>query len=377
MTSKTGSLRLERLTKEFGNGKEKVVAVRELSLTINPGEFVTLLGPSGCGKTTALRMIAGFESPTSGEVLLDGENLVSMTPDKRPMGMVFQSYAIFPHMTVFDNVAYGLRIKKMGSAEIKKAVSEVLESMSLSHLTNRAPNQLSGGQQQRVALARAMVVRPKVLLFDEPLSNLDAKLRAQMRIEIRNIQRRLGITSIFVTHDQDEAMSLSDRIVVMRNAVVEQVGTPDEVYRRPSTVFVADFIGRSNFLRVETAKSVKGGKAKVVVGGKELEVAAQDKALGSAQPVLLVRPESISVTASKSSTPGKSEGVVTNVVFYGNHVEYTLNTSDGSILAVVSDPIYEEIVQVGKVAKYSFDEDRAWLLPSDSEFERKQDQENE
>ena len=377
MTSKTGSLRLERLTKEFGNGKEKVVAVRELSLTINPGEFVTLLGPSGCGKTTALRMIAGFESPTSGEVLLDGENLVSMTPDKRPMGMVFQSYAIFPHMTVFDNVAYGLRIKKMGSAEIKKAVSEVLESMSLSHLTNRAPNQLSGGQQQRVALARAMVVRPKVLLFDEPLSNLDAKLRAQMRIEIRNIQRRLGITSIFVTHDQDEAMSLSDRIVVMRNAVVEQVGTPDEVYRRPSTVFVADFIGRSNFLSVETAKSVKGGKAKVVVGGKELEVAAQDKALGSAQPVLLVRPESISVTASKSSTPGKSEGVVTNVVFYGNHVEYTLNTSDGSILAVVSDPIYEEIVQVGKVAKYSFDEDRAWLLPSDSEFERKQDQENE
>ncbi len=377
MTSKTGSLRLERLTKEFGNGKEKVVAVRELSLTINPGEFVTLLGPSGCGKTTALRMIAGFESPTSGEVLLDGENLVSMTPDKRPMGMVFQSYALFPHMTVFDNVAYGLRIKKMGSAEIKKAVSEVLESMSLSHLINRAPNQLSGGQQQRVALARAMVVRPKVLLFDEPLSNLDAKLRAQMRIEIRNIQRRLGITSIFVTHDQDEAMSLSDRIVVMRNAVVEQVGTPDEVYRRPSTVFVADFIGRSNFLKVETSKSVKGGKAKVVVGGKELEVAAQEKALSSAQPVLLVRPESISVTASKSSTPGKSEGVVTNVVFYGNHVEYTLDTSDGSILAVVSDPIYEEIVQVGSVAKYSFDEDRAWLLPSDSELERKQDQENE
>ena len=377
MASKTGSLRLERLTKEFGNGKEKVVAVRELSLTINPGEFVTLLGPSGCGKTTALRMIAGFESPTSGEVLLDGENLVSMTPDKRPMGMVFQSYALFPHMTVFDNVAYGLRIKKMSSAEIKKAVSEVLDSMSLSHLTNRAPNQLSGGQQQRVALARAMVVRPKVLLFDEPLSNLDAKLRAQMRIEIRNIQRRLGITSIFVTHDQDEAMSLSDRIVVMRNAVVEQVGTPDEVYRRPSTVFVADFIGRSNFLKVESSKSVKNGKAKVVVGGKELEVAAQEKALISAQPVLLVRPESISVTASKSAKPGKSEGLVTNVVFYGNHVEYTLDTSDGSILAVVSDPIYEEIVQVGSVAKYSFDENRAWLLPSDSELERKQDQEIE
>ncbi|MEY3165984.1 MAG: hypothetical protein RLZZ291_501 [Actinomycetota bacterium] len=375
MASKTGSLRLERLTKEFGNGKEKVVAVRELSLTINPGEFVTLLGPSGCGKTTALRMIAGFETPTSGDVLLDGENLVAMTPDKRPMGMVFQSYALFPHMTVFDNVAYGLRIKKMSNAEIKTAVAEVLESMSLSHLANRAPNQLSGGQQQRVALARAMVVRPKVLLFDEPLSNLDAKLRAQMRIEIRNIQRRLGITSIFVTHDQDEAMSLSDRIVVMRNAVVEQVGNPDEVYRRPASVFVADFIGRSNFLKVENAKKARSGKATVVVGGVELEVASQENALSSKHPVLLVRPESISVTASKSAKPGKSEGVVSNVVFYGNHVEYTLDTDEGVILAVVSDPIYEEIVPVGKVAKYSFDEDRAWLLPSESAQATKEDQE--
>jgi iron(III) transport system ATP-binding protein len=375
MENKTGSLRLERLTKEFGNGKEKVVAVRELSLTINPGEFVTLLGPSGCGKTTALRMIAGFETPTSGEVLLDGENLVSMTPDRRPMGMVFQSYALFPHMTVFDNVAYGLRIKKMSSTEIKAAVAEVLESMSLSHLANRAPNQLSGGQQQRVALARAMVVRPKVLLFDEPLSNLDAKLRAQMRIEIRGIQRRLGITSIFVTHDQDEAMSLSDRIVVMRNAVVEQVGNPDEVYRRPASVFVADFIGRSNFLKVESAKKSGDKNATVEVSGKTLEVAAQEDALASNKPVLLVRPESIAVSASQSTTPGKGEGIVSNVVFYGNHVEYTLDTQEGVILAVVSDPVYEEIVPVGKIAKYSFAQDRAWLLPSDSELATKEDQE--
>jgi iron(III) transport system ATP-binding protein len=368
MAKTTGNLRLEKLTKVFGNSAEKVVAVRELSLTINPGEFVTLLGPSGCGKTTALRMIAGFETPTSGNVLLDGENLIHLTPDKRPMGMVFQSYALFPHMTVFDNVAYGLRVKKMSSNEIKKAVGEVLDSMSLSHLANRAPNQLSGGQQQRVALARAMVVRPKVLLFDEPLSNLDAKLRAQMRIEIRNIQRRLGITSIFVTHDQDEAMSLSDRIVVMRNAVVEQVGTPDEIYRRPSSVFVADFIGRSNFLTVESWSKSRAGKAKVVVGGKKLEVAAHSKALTSKNPVLLVRPESINVVAAKSSSKklGKGEGRVTNVVFYGNHVEYTLETQEGVIVAVVSDPIYDEIVTVGKVAKYSFDQKRAWLLPSDS-----------
>ncbi|MFM8752088.1 MAG: ABC transporter ATP-binding protein, partial [Actinomycetota bacterium] len=331
MAKTTGNLRLDKLTKHFGNGSEKVVAVRELSLTINPGEFVTLLGPSGCGKTTALRMIAGFETPTSGQVLLDGDDVSPLTPDKRPMGMVFQSYALFPHMTVFDNVAYGLRVKKMSSSEIKKAVAEVLDSMSLSHLANRAPNQLSGGQQQRVALARAMVVRPKVLLFDEPLSNLDAKLRAQMRVEIRSIQRRLGITSIFVTHDQDEAMSLSDRIVVMRNAVVEQVGTPDEIYRRPSSVFVADFIGRSNFLSVESAAKSRAGAAKVVVSGKKMDVAAQNKALSSKKPVLLVRPESITVSASKSRgvNLAKGEGRVTNVVFYGNHVEYTLDTNEG------------------------------------------------
>ena len=375
MATKSGNLRLDALTKEFGNGAEKVVAVRELSLNINPGEFVTLLGPSGCGKTTALRMIAGFETPTKGRVLLDGDDLSHETPDKRPMGMVFQSYALFPHMTVFDNVAYGLRIKKMSSAEIKKAVAEVLESMSLSHLAKRAPNQLSGGQQQRVALARAMVVRPKVLLFDEPLSNLDAKLRAQMRVEIRSIQRRLGITSIFVTHDQDEAMSLSDRIVVMRNAVVEQVGTPDEIYRRPSSVFVADFIGRSNFLSVESATKAKAGKAKVVVSGKKMEVAAQSKALSSKKPVLLVRPESINVVAAKGKTAkaGNGEGKVTNVVFYGNHVEYTLDTHEGVIVAVVSDPVYEEIVPVGKIAKYAFAADRAWLLPSDSLAEMKED----
>lgn len=375
MAKTTGNLRLEKLTKEFGNGAEKVVAVRELSLTINPGEFVTLLGPSGCGKTTALRMIAGFETPTSGRVLLDGDDVSSLTPDKRPMGMVFQSYALFPHMTVFDNVAYGLRVKKMSAADIKKAVAEVLDSMSLSHLANRAPNQLSGGQQQRVALARAMVVRPKVLLFDEPLSNLDAKLRAQMRVEIRSIQRKLGITSIFVTHDQDEAMSLSDRIVVMRNAVVEQVGTPDEIYRCPSSVFVADFIGRSNFLTVESAAKSKAGMAKIVVSGKKMDVAAQSKALGSKKPALLVRPESINVTSAKSQRGalGKGEGRVTNVVFYGNHVEYTLDTHEGVIVAVVSDPIYDEIVQVGKIAKYSFNPDRAWLLPSDSSEAMKSD----
>ena len=363
----TGKLELRALTKEFGNGTDKVVAVNELSLTINPGEFVTLLGPSGCGKTTALRMVAGFETPTAGQVLLDGEDMSQLTPDRRPMGMVFQSYALFPHMTVFDNVAYGLKVKKFSSEQIKKEVSEILESMNLAHLTNRAPNQLSGGQQQRVALARAMVVRPKVLLFDEPLSNLDAKLRAQMRIEIRTIQRRLGITSIFVTHDQDEAMSLSDRIVVMRNAVVEQAGTPEEIYRRPSSVFTADFIGRSNFLNVSSVKSTRGGNVEVEASGVTLTVSAHPDALKSAHPLLLVRPESISVKRSSSDAKSRkaSEGVVTNVVFYGNHVEYSIDTANQTITAVVSDPIYDEIVPVGAVAKIDFDESRAWLLPSE------------
>ena len=362
MATKNGKLILTHLVKEFGNGSDKVRAVDNLSLTIEPGEFVTLLGPSGCGKTTTLRMIAGFETPTSGSIILDGKDLASLSPDKRPMGMVFQSYALFPHMTVFDNVAYGLRVKKMTKDQIRAEVAEVLKIMNLEHLANRAPNQLSGGQQQRVALARAMVIKPKVLLFDEPLSNLDAKLRAQMRIEIRSIQRRLGITSIFVTHDQDEAMALSDRIVVMRNAVVEQSGTPDEIYRRPSSVFVADFIGRSNFLAVENVKKWRTKEADVTVAGKDLTVPAHPSAQKSKRPVLLVRPESISVEASKKSS-GAGGGLVRNVVFYGNHVEYEIETSNGLIGAVVSDPIYQEIVPVGAAAKFGFDSSRSWLLP--------------
>lgn len=362
MATETGKLVLTNLVKEFGNGAEKVRAVDDLSLTIEPGEFVTLLGPSGCGKTTTLRMIAGFETPTSGSIVLDGKNLASLSPDKRPMGMVFQSYALFPHMSVFDNVAYGLRVQKMGKTEIHKEVGEVLSIMNLEHLANRAPNQLSGGQQQRVALARAMVIKPKVLLFDEPLSNLDAKLRAQMRVEIRNIQRRLGITSIFVTHDQDEAMALSDRIVVMRNAVVEQSGNPDEIYRRPSSVFVADFIGRSNFLTVETIEQKRTNDADVTVAGKCLTVPMHPSAAKAEKVTLLVRPESIEVKSAKSSGPGV--GTVKNVVFYGNHVEYEIETPNGLIGAVVSDPIYSEIVQIGEMAKFDFESSRCWLLPA-------------
>ena len=362
MARDTGNLKLTNVSKVFGNGDDKVTAVDNFNLTIKPGEFVTLLGPSGCGKTTTLRMIAGFETPTNGEIALDGKSMKNLTPDKRPMGMVFQSYALFPHMSVFENVAYGLRVQKLSKSEIETRVGAVLAKMSLSHLSQRAPNQLSGGQQQRVALARAMVVEPKVLLFDEPLSNLDAKLRAQMRVEIRKIQQSLGITSVFVTHDQDEAMSLSDRIVVMRNAVVEQSGTPDEIYRKPNSVFVADFIGRSNFFEVESVKSSRSGRAKIQVNGERMEVPAHPKAVASSKPVLLVRPESISVKAAKAR---KSHGTVTNIVFYGNHVEYSIATKNGEITAIESDPVYDEIVQPGNGATFDFDPSRSWLIPSD------------
>ena len=367
-TAATSSkLELKNLTKVFGQGKEKVTAVDSIDLDIVPGEFITFLGPSGCGKTTTLRMIAGFETPSGGSILLDGQDVSSLSPDKRPMGMVFQSYALFPHMSVYENVAYGPKIKKLPSAQVKQEVAAVLESMSLTAMANRSPNQLSGGQQQRVALARAMVMRPKVLLFDEPLSNLDAKLRAQMRIEIREVQQRLGITSIFVTHDQDEAMSISDRIVVMRNSKIEQVGIPAEIYLRPASIFVADFIGISNFLTVESAAASGAGKAKVTVLGRQMEVPAHPEAL-SKECILLVRPESISVKAAPAgnTTISGTQGQVNQLVFYGQHVEYRIQTQVGNITAVVSDPIFEEIVPVGAFAEFAFDSQRSWLLPADS-----------
>jgi iron(III) transport system ATP-binding protein len=366
-TSTSSKLELRNLSKVFGQGKERVTAVDSINLDIYPGEFITFLGPSGCGKTTTLRMIAGFEAPSQGSILLDDQDMSSLSPDKRPMGMVFQSYALFPHMSVYDNVAYGPKIKKLPAAQVKKDVAEVLDSMSLTPMAHRSPNQLSGGQQQRVALARAMVMRPKVLLFDEPLSNLDAKLRAQMRIEIREVQQRLGITSIFVTHDQDEAMSISDRIVVMRNSKIEQVGLPAEIYLRPASVFVADFIGISNFLSVKSVSAAAGGKATVSVLGRTIQVPAHQDALKN-ESILLVRPESIRVKPAQAGNASISgtQGRVKQVVFYGEHVEYRIESEVGIIIAVSSDPVFEEIVPVGSYAEFVFDPERSWLLPADS-----------
>lgn len=364
-----GSLSLASLTKTFGQGDSAVTAVDHVDLDILPGEFITLLGPSGCGKTTTLRMVAGFEDATSGEVLLDGENMVSVPPNKRPMSMVFQSYALFPHLSVRENVAYGLKLRKMPDAQVDEAVDVALAAMNLTAMAGRAPSQLSGGQQQRVALARAMVVRPKVLLFDEPLSNLDAKLRVKMRVEIRRMQKRLGISSVYVTHDQSEAMAMSDRIVVMNAGRIEQVDTPAEIYLHPASVFVADFVGRANFLPAQVLDA-EGDRVRVRALGGELEVRAQADALAAARSggdvVLLVRPESLRLSPLDEAPQALTGGLgqIVTSIFYGETVEYEIETESGSLVCVVSDPREDEILAEGQVVRIAIEAEKAWLLES-------------
>ncbi|MCW3157310.1 ABC transporter ATP-binding protein [Micropruina sonneratiae] len=368
-TAEFGRISLRQLVKQFDSREGATLAVDHIDLDTEAGEFVTLLGPSGCGKTTTLRMVAGFETPTSGQITLDGDDMTRLTPDKRPMSMVFQSYALFPHMSVADNVAYGLKLKKLPRAEIAEQVEAALTSMDLVRFVNRAPSQLSGGQQQRVALARAMVMRPKVLLFDEPLSNLDAKLRVQMRTEIRSLQQRLGITALYVTHDQDEAMSLSDRIVVMNHGRIEQIGTPEDIYRHPATVFVADFIGSANFLEC-TLQSASDGNAIVEVLGGERTIPAAPGVAAASGHVVLVRPESVKVSRLVQAPAGAetvegNHGRVLRSVFYGEHVEYEVDTAAGPIVAIDSDPDPSDILAVGDVVEVDFPRSRGWVLPAE------------
>jgi putative spermidine/putrescine transport system ATP-binding protein len=294
---------LRDLCCRFGN----VQALDRFSLDIGPGELVALLGPSGCGKTTALRILAGFESATSGEVLVDGHDIQAMPAQRRGMGMVFQSYSLFPNMTALGNVAFGLRLRKVGSAERKAKAMSLLEMVELKDRANRYPHQLSGGQQQRVALARALAIEPRVLLLDEPLSALDAKVRVQLRDQIRALQRRLSITTVFVTHDQDEALSMADRVAVMRQGRLEQVAPPAELYSDPQTAFVAEFVGTMNRL---PAKVVSPGR--VTVLGHE--VAARGPAAGDVGAVVhaLVRPESLALSPVQGAN-----GIVTAVTFRG------------------------------------------------------------
>ena len=294
MAKEKKGVRLEHISKIYQDPKTKknFYAVKDTNLEIEPGSFVTLLGPSGCGKTTTLRMIAGFESPDEGEIYLGNEPINALTPNKRDTAMVFQSYALLPHYNIFDNVAYGLKIRKMPKDEIKRRVTDILALVGLEGMESRMTNQLSGGQQQRVALARALVVEPGVLLFDEPLSNLDAKLRVQMRTEIRRIQQALGITAIYVTHDQSEAMAISDNIILMKGGVIAQMGSPTEIYYHPNSEFVADFIGECNFLPC-TVTAREGEDVKAEVYGHPVKVRSDLPKTGSAEIVL--RPEAIEI----------------------------------------------------------------------------------
>ncbi len=361
-------LTLEKIVKVFPprGGSTEVTAVNGASIAIEKGELVTLLGPSGCGKTTTLRLIAGFEFPTAGSIHLDGQEINVLPPHKREMSMVFQSYAIFPHLNVYENIAYGLNVKRVPGAEIKERVAGVMELVQLTGLEARAPNQLSGGQQQRVALARALVMEPKVLLMDEPLSNLDAKLREQMRTEIRHIQQRLGITSVYVTHDQIEAMTLSDRVVIMNQGIIEQIGPPMEVYRRPRTRFVADFIGRANFVDGRVAGRDPSVLHVNALGANfHLTNVTEFPPMGT--PVtMIVRPEMIRVRKSG----GQLRGIVRRAAYLGDRIDYDVAVRCGDVevngqtlTAVETDPSHLELHPEGSAVELSFSEDCIHILP--------------
>ncbi|MCD6462129.1 MAG: ABC transporter ATP-binding protein [Thermotogae bacterium] len=340
------------LVKEFRDPSgSAVLAVDGVSFGVRKGEMVTLLGPSGCGKTTTLRLIGGFEIPTAGRVYIDGVDVTDYPPNRRPTGMVFQSYALFPHMTVFDNIAYGLRNKRLSQSEVEKKVYEILEIVNLHGLEKRYPGQLSGGQQQRVALARSLVVEPKVLLLDEPLSNLDAKLREQMRVELKKIQKKIGITGIYVTHDQLEAMTLSDRVIVMKDGKIVQMDTPEALYRFPANKFVANFIGKANFIEGRIS-SVQDNSCEVVLpNGRKARIELRDaRKFGVDELVLVVmRPEGIEFSDSKE---GLLAGEVITRIYTGAMSSFEVKV-EGEIFTVdVQNPNFDELPDVG---------DKVWL----------------
>ncbi len=361
MENKSVAVTLEHVTKRFKNvkGKADVIAVNDSNFVIEPGELVTLLGPSGCGKTTTLRMVAGFELPTEGKIYIGNEDVTMLPPNKRNTATMFQSYGLFPHMTVFDNVAYGLRLRKVDEKEIKERVEEMLRLLGLEDMGDRAPSKLSGGQQQRVALARTLIVAPQVLLFDEPLSNLDALLREQMRVEIKKIQKSLGITAIYVTHDRTEAMSLSDRVIVMKDGFVRQIGKPSEIYEQPNSRFVAGFVGKAAFFPVKV-KSGSDGKFVTILAGKEVDVhsAAPDVKAGD-DAVIMARPESLRLV---DKGLGKFDGKVKLNVYLGNSIETFLETDFGEVLVEIDDPKVKKIYAEGEVVSVDFDPGRVRLL---------------
>jgi spermidine/putrescine transport system ATP-binding protein len=372
MTSPTAAdlsapvIEIDHVVKRFG----EFVAVDDVDFSIGQGEFFSMLGPSGCGKTTTLRMIAGFEQPTSGAIRLDGVDVSKVPPNKRDVNTVFQQYALFPHMNVFDNVAFGPQSKKVDKTTIKNRVTEMLEVVRLTEFASRRPAQLSGGQQQRVALARALVNLPKALLLDEPLGALDLKLRHAMQFELKRIQREVGITFVYVTHDQEEALTMSDRIAVMSDGRVEQIGTPAEIYDNPASVFVAGFIGQANLWPATVTEHAAGATRVSALGGASLYGSCGDSTLAVGSEVtLMVRPERISISLTQPTPqPGGDQSVsatVTDLAFQGPIVRLALEAADGSPIIANVDPDADlPLLRPGDSVWASWTQSAACVLPS-------------
>ena len=333
-----GEVELINLVKAFGVAR----AVDGINLHIPGGEFFSLLGSSGCGKTTTLRMIAGFEQPTSGQILLDGVDMTGTPPHKRHVNTVFQSYALFPHLNVYDNVAFGLRRARVSDADVARRVGEALELVQLTSFEKRKPAQMSGGQQQRVALARALVLKPSVLLLDEPLGALDAKLRKALQIELKALQQQVGITFIYVTHDQEEALTMSDRIAVMSHGRVEQVAPPEEIYEAPSTVFVADFLGVSNLMMAVAQGADASGRCRVRLGEFELRAGRGDQSI-SGNTKITIRPERVRLESHGTTGENRIPGLVERWVYLGNAVQLIVRLATGEKIQVLMQNTGAEI----------------------------------
>ncbi len=344
-------LTLSGVNKTFGD----TVAVSDFNLSIEPGEFVSFLGPSGCGKTTTLRMVAGFEQPTGGVVTLAGEDITHARPSKRDVGMVFQSYALFPNMTVAENIGFGLKVKDVDKTEINSRVKELLDLISMPDKLKSYPHELSGGQQQRVALARALAIRPKVLLLDEPLSALDAKIRDELRNEIRRIQRQLDITTIYVTHDQEEALALSDRVVVMSRGLIEQVGTPFEIYNYPTTDFVASFVGRLNRIPATVVDQQRGS---LDSGGHTIETGNPLNASNARKVDVLLRPEELELDGHDSN---RMPGTVTSVTFLGSIVRATVDVGSASLTVDLFNERLLTLPTTGQIVTVTFPPHACWV----------------
>jgi len=352
---------LEKLVKIFESGKNALAAVDKVSVKVKEGELVTLLGPSGCGKTTTLRMIAGFEIPTSGKIFIEDKEISMIPPNQRPTTMVFQNYALFPHMTVFENIAYGLKIRKEKSQNIKEKTEKIINLVGLEGLSKRSPAHLSGGQQQRVSLARSLIMEPKVLLLDEPLSNLDAKLRISTRLEIRKLQQRIGITSVYVTHDQEEAMTLSDRVVIMNAGKIQQIGTPQEIYAYPNNHFVADFIGKANFLSGKVLRILSSKKVEIEVKRCKFTITSYNKTFKEGEKILLlVRPEAVDLHPKK---PQSITGVIQQIIYLGSYLVYEIKVDEDILTVEITNPLSQKSFSTGEEVSLSLKENSLHVLP--------------